>query len=115
MQVAAVGSAIAILAETAEEVDEAKARAATSNGSAASSAPPAPVAEAAPPPPPAAAAPSPPPPAQAPAVPVVSSHPAAEGGRIVATPYAKKLAKQFKVHTDPPASTSSHSKSVPDI
>eukprot|EP00271_Cylindrocystis_brebissonii_P011845 TRINITY_DN29814_c0_g1_i1.p1 TRINITY_DN29814_c0_g1~~TRINITY_DN29814_c0_g1_i1.p1 ORF type:complete len:518 (+),score=144.77 TRINITY_DN29814_c0_g1_i1:113-1666(+) len=99
-EVAPVGAAIGILAETAEELEEAKSKAAAkSNGSAVAS--PAPPTEAAPAPPPAAAAPPPPPPAPAaaPAAPqvVVSEHPAAEGGRIVATPYAKKLAKQFKI------------------
>lgn len=102
-QVAAVGAPIGILAETEEEIAEAKARFA-SNGSTTTSSDPAPapaevaVAAAAPaavvtaPP----TSPPAPPPTAAP-TPVVSAHPAAAGGRIVATPYAKKLAKQHKV------------------
>eukprot|EP00897_Mesotaenium_endlicherianum_P003515 jgi/Mesen1/3191/ME000184S02251 len=93
-EVAPVGAPIAIIAETEDEIAEAQARGAKAGGAADPvSAPP--------PPPPAAAAPPPPPPPPAPAAPapevVVSSHPSATGGRIVATPYAKKLAKQFKV------------------
>eukprot|EP00252_Welwitschia_mirabilis_P008436 TRINITY_DN2026_c0_g1_i2.p1 TRINITY_DN2026_c0_g1~~TRINITY_DN2026_c0_g1_i2.p1 ORF type:complete len:485 (+),score=135.29 TRINITY_DN2026_c0_g1_i2:486-1940(+) len=95
--VAPVGSAIALLAETEEELAEAKAKA-LSNGSAT-----------------AASAGSPKEPDSAPSKePVASSsnlktdaavspgfssvHPASEGGkRVVATPYAKKLAKEYKV------------------
>ncbi|XP_010499994.1 PREDICTED: dihydrolipoyllysine-residue acetyltransferase component 5 of pyruvate dehydrogenase complex, chloroplastic isoform X3 [Camelina sativa] len=96
--VAPVGSAIALLAETEDEIADAKAKA--SGGG--DSKPP-------PPPPPA----SPPTPAvespvavekkvAAPvsvkAVAASSVHPASEGGkRIVASPYAKKLAKELKV------------------
>ncbi|GJP29933.1 hypothetical protein CLOM_g20508 [Closterium sp. NIES-68] len=100
-EVAAVGSAIAVLAESEDELDAAKAAAAKLKGSsapaAAAPAAAAPVEASAPPPPP---PPPPAPAAPAPAVaaPVVSQHPAAEGGRIVATPYAKKLAKELKVN-----------------
>jgi len=93
--VAAVGSPIAFLAETEDEIPEAKSKASSSSSSSA----PAPAAAPAPAPPvesqpervaaPVAAAPAPV---------VVSSHPASEGGkRIVASPYAKKLAKDLKV------------------
>eukprot|EP00850_Spirogloea_muscicola_P005313 SM000024S07775 [mRNA] locus=s24:409422:412324:+ [translate_table: standard] len=106
-EVAPVGSAIAIVAETEDEVPEAKARASKGGGSAAAAvqtAPPPPP----PPPPPASEASSPPPPSPTvlspaptptapPPPPIESSHPAGTSGRIVATPYAKKLAKQYKV------------------
>ncbi|CAI7887444.1 unnamed protein product [Closterium sp. NIES-54] len=98
-EMAPVGSAIAVLAESEDELDAAKAAAAKIKGgsssapAAAAPAAPAPVEAAAPPPPaPAARA------APAPAAAVVSTHPAAAGGRIVATPYAKKLAKELKVN-----------------
>ncbi|XP_057447862.1 dihydrolipoyllysine-residue acetyltransferase component 4 of pyruvate dehydrogenase complex, chloroplastic [Lotus japonicus] len=75
-QTAPVGAPIGLLAETEEEVAEAKAKAASSANSAASSAPP--VVESSSP---------------APAAKVVSDGPR----KTVATPYAKKLAKQHKV------------------
>ncbi|KAL8161317.1 hypothetical protein V2J09_012806 [Rumex salicifolius] len=80
---ASVGSPIGFLAETEVEVEQAKAKAAQSaSGSAASSAPSTPSPQASPSPPP-------PPP---------NAAPPAEGPRkTVATPYAKKLAKQHKV------------------
>ncbi|POO00231.1 Lipoamide Acyltransferase [Trema orientale] len=101
--VATVGSAIALLAETEAEIDEAKAKATSNSSSSPSSSP--------------AAAPAPQPErvaenanvgsAPVPVSPVVkapvsvaasSVHPASEGGkRIVASPYAKKLAKELKV------------------
>lgn len=92
--VAPVGSAIALLAETEDEIAEVKSQANSSSSSsspAAVSAPSPIVGEEA------ATAPVPvPKPAIAAAV--VSNHPAAEGGkRIVASPYAKKLAKELKV------------------
>ncbi|MCL7050598.1 hypothetical protein MKW94_028531 [Papaver nudicaule] len=97
--VAAVGSAIAYLAETEDEIEAARSKANSSSG--ASSAAPAAVApektlEA-----PIAAVQ--PPPLAAPAAPAViaasSIHPASEGGkRIVASPYAKKLAKDLNVN-----------------
>ncbi|PAN16270.1 hypothetical protein PAHAL_3G049700 [Panicum hallii] len=93
---APVGSAIALLAESEEEIPAAQSQAASfsSSGAAASSPPPQETAaqEASAPPPP------PPPPApiavSAPAPP----SPAAQGGaRVVASPYAKKLAKDLGV------------------
>ncbi|KAG5524934.1 hypothetical protein RHGRI_031573 [Rhododendron griersonianum] len=92
--VAPVGSAIALLAETEAEIDAARSKATSTN----SPSPPPP----APAPAPAPVSNSPPPQATfstAPAVPVASAvHPASEGGRrVVASPYAKKLAKEMGV------------------
>ncbi|KAL7208868.1 hypothetical protein ACSBR1_030577 [Camellia fascicularis] len=92
--VATVGSAIALLAETEDEIAEAKSKASNSSPSsssaAASDSPPA-VEVSAPPPPPVVAK-------AAPAAAASSVHPASEGGkRIVASPYAKKLAKELNV------------------
>ncbi|CAD5181276.1 unnamed protein product [Musa acuminata subsp. malaccensis] len=86
---APVGAPIGLLAETEDEVPLAKAQAQSQSQSQ-----PAPVTQS-PPSPPSVAAPSPPPPPPAPvATPVAVS----EGPRkIVATPFAKKLAKQHKV------------------
>lgn len=95
---APVGSAIALLAETEEEIAEAKSKASDSSPAKSSSdSPPAP-------------APAPTPAEEtrvvetvarvetAPVAAVASTHPASEGGkRIVASPYAKKLAKELKV------------------
>ncbi|KAG5004822.1 hypothetical protein JHK86_028961 [Glycine max] len=95
--VAAVGSPIAFLAETEDEIPQAKSKASSSSSS--SSAPaPAPAPAQAPPvesQPEKVAAPV----AAAVSAPVIaSSHPASEGGkRTVASPYAKKLAKELKV------------------
>jgi len=97
--VAAVGSAIALLAESLEEIEEAKSKAASSSPAtspAPSAAAAAPVSESttgsgavekavvvAPP---------------SPSVVASAVHPASEGGkRVVASPYAKKLAKDLKV------------------
>lgn len=94
--VANVGSAIALLAETESEIAEAKAKANTSSSSAAapSSAPerqPEKIVENV------GSAPVPQT-VKTPPVAVASTHPASEGGkRIVASPYAKKLAKELKV------------------
>lgn len=82
-ETAPVGAAIGILAESEEEIAEAKAKAQSKSTSSAappasSASPPAPKAETPAPPPP------PPPPADGPR-------------KTVATPYAKKLAKQHKV------------------
>ncbi|CAK9309657.1 unnamed protein product [Citrullus colocynthis] len=83
--VAPVGSSIALLAETEDEISEAQSRAANSSASPASEPPPekspdnagAAVAKPAP-------------------VLVASTHPASEGGkRFMASPYAKKLAKDW--------------------
>lgn len=84
-ETAPVGAPIGLLAETEEDIAEAKARAAQSGSKSGSSAPP----KAETP----APASSPGPAAAAPTV-----APAAEGPRkVVATPFAKKLAKQHKV------------------
>ena len=80
-EVATVGAPIAYVVDSESEIEEAKAKA----GGAPAPAPAAPAA-AAPAPAPAPAAPAP----AAPAAPVAS-------GRVVATPYAKKLAKKHKV------------------
>lgn len=97
--VAPVGSAIALLAENEEEISEAKLKASNSATTTAS-APPSPslTTSAAVSPSPSSEAVLPSKPASA-AAPVASSiHPASEGGkRVVATPYAKQLAKQFNV------------------
>ncbi|KAK7379815.1 hypothetical protein VNO78_34338 [Psophocarpus tetragonolobus] len=94
--VAAVGSPIAFLAETEDEIPQAKSKASSSSSSASAAPAPAPAPASTP------ALPSQPEkvaaPAPSPAPVVASSHPASEGGkRIVASPYAKKLAKEFKV------------------
>lgn len=95
--VAAVGSPIAFLAETEDEIPQAKSKASSSSSSSSAPAPataPAPASPVESQPEKVAA-----PVAAAVAAPVVaSSHPASEGGkRIVASPYAKKLAKELKV------------------
>ncbi|KAF7827830.1 Dihydrolipoyllysine-residue acetyltransferase component 4 of pyruvate dehydrogenase complex, chloroplastic [Senna tora] len=83
---APVGAPIGLLAETEEEVAEAKAKAAKSGSSAA------PAASVAPTPPPSASNPAP-----AIAQPAPAKVASAGPGKTVATPYAKKLAKQYKV------------------
>ncbi|KAF5942611.1 hypothetical protein HYC85_020253, partial [Camellia sinensis] len=93
--VATVGSAIALLAETEDEIAEAKSKASNSSPSSSSAAvsdsPP--VEVSAPPPLPVVAKAAP-----AAAAAASSVHPASEGGkRIVASPYAKKLAKELNV------------------
>ncbi|CAH1443066.1 unnamed protein product [Lactuca virosa] len=95
--IAAVGSAIALLAETEDEIAQAISKAKEQSSSSSSSSP---------------AAPSPPPAETtipdsiavatvvkaAPVKAVASTHPASDGGkRIVASPYAKKLAKELNV------------------
>lgn len=93
--VAAVGSAIALLAETEDEIAEARSKANTSP----SSSPPSPAAA----PEKSVGAPEKAAPVKAAATVTVakmasSVHPASEGGkRIVASPYAKKLAKELNV------------------
>ncbi|BAF29338.2 dihydrolipoyllysine-residue acetyltransferase component 5 of pyruvate dehydrogenase complex, chloroplastic [Oryza sativa Japonica Group] len=91
---APVGSAIALLAESEDEIPAAQSKAASLSSSSSSSPPPPPPQESTPPPPP------PPPPApvaaavSAPAPP----SPASQGGlRVVASPYARKLAKDLNV------------------
>jgi pyruvate dehydrogenase E2 component (dihydrolipoamide acetyltransferase) len=100
-EMATVGAPIAYVAETEGEIDQAKAMAAAAGGGAAPAAAPAPAA-----PEPAPAAPPPPPPAPVAAAPAPAPAPAPAAaapvagrpdGRIIATPYAKKLAKKLKV------------------
>ena len=95
-EMATVGAPIAYVAETEAEIPEAQAKAAAASGGAAP-APAAAPAEAAPAPAPApaAAAPAAAAPAPAPAAPAPA--PVVNTGRIVATPYAKKLAKKSKI------------------
>ncbi|TYK09099.1 dihydrolipoyllysine-residue acetyltransferase component 4 of pyruvate dehydrogenase complex [Cucumis melo var. makuwa] len=84
-ETAPVGAPIGLLAETEEEVAEAKAKAASNS----TSAPAAPAA---------AVSPSPPPPSSSPAPAISQPSPPSDGPKkIVATPQAKKLAKQHKV------------------
>lgn len=100
--VAAVGSPIALLAEREDEIDQAKSKANSSSSS--SSSPPPPAAELTPSSlePQSEKIPDNVGPSSvvkaSPSVIVASTHPASEGGkRIVASPYAKKLAKELKV------------------
>jgi pyruvate dehydrogenase E2 component (dihydrolipoamide acetyltransferase) len=96
---APVGSPIALLAETEDEIVLAKSQASGSSSAAPASdqktedvSVPVAEPEPAPPTPPVSSRVS------TPAMKVASTHPASEGGkRIVATPYAKKLAKEFNV------------------
>ena len=93
---ATVGAPIAYIAETEAEIEAAKAMAASGDGAAPAAPAPAPEPEAAAPPPPAPAAPAPAPAAAA--APAAPAAPAGRAdGRIIATPYAKKLAKKLKV------------------
>ncbi|XP_051122220.1 dihydrolipoyllysine-residue acetyltransferase component 4 of pyruvate dehydrogenase complex, chloroplastic [Andrographis paniculata] len=100
-ETAPVGAAIGILAETEEEIAEAKAKA--SSQSAPSAAAPAPKAEEPAPVPTKVEAPAPAP-AAAPATP----------GKMVATPYAKKLAKQHKVDLNKLAGTGPYGRITPE-
>ena len=102
-EMATVGAPIAFVAETEAEIAEAKAKAAASGGAAPAPAPPAPEPAAAAPPPPAPAAAAPAP-APAPAAAAPAPAPAAPApvqgradGRIIATPFAKKIAKKLRV------------------
>uniref|UniRef100_A0A0E0MKB9 Dihydrolipoamide acetyltransferase component of pyruvate dehydrogenase complex n=1 Tax=Oryza punctata TaxID=4537 RepID=A0A0E0MKB9_ORYPU len=89
---APVGSAIALLAESEEEIPAAQSKAASLSSSS-SSPPPPPPQEATPPPSP----PPPPAPVAAVSAPTAPS-PATQGGlRVVASPYARKLAKDLNV------------------
>nr|ACJ85730.1 unknown [Medicago truncatula] len=91
--VAAVGSPIAFLAEAEEEIELAKAKALSSSSSSSTSPSPAPSPAPAPTPAPVESQPK-----KVVTAAVVSKHPASEGGkRVVASPYAKKLAKELKV------------------
>ncbi|CAK9160330.1 unnamed protein product [Ilex paraguariensis] len=93
---APVGSAIALLAESEDEISQAKSKASgTSSSSTSSSSPPPPVEATA-----GDSAPVGPPVVEKTGSKVMASstHPASEGGkRVVASPYAKKLAKELKV------------------
>ena len=93
-EMATVGAPIAFVAETEAEIAEAKAKAAAAGGAAPAPAPPAPEPAAAAPPPPAPAAAAPAP-APAPAAPAPVQGRA--DGRIIATPFAKKIAKKLRV------------------
>lgn len=87
--VAPVGSAIALLAETEDEIADARAKA--SGATSPSTSPPPPVSEAD-----KVSASAPPPKVVSASASAV--HPASEGGkRVVASPYAKKLAKELKL------------------
>ena len=95
-EVATVGAPIAYVVDSEDEIAAAKAKAGGGGGAAAAPAAAAPApAPAAAAPAPAAAAPAPA--AAAPAPAAAAPAPAAAAGRIVATPYAKKLAKKHKV------------------
>lgn len=99
---APVGSPIGLLAETEDEIAEAKAKAAAQS----SSAPAAPAAPKVEESSPVAAKVSPPPPA-------VSAAPPTPG-KLVATPYAKKLAKQHKVDISKLVGTGPFGRVTPD-
>ncbi|XP_076891204.1 dihydrolipoyllysine-residue acetyltransferase component 5 of pyruvate dehydrogenase complex, chloroplastic-like [Bidens hawaiensis] len=93
--VAAVGSAIALLAETEDEIAVALSKAKDSSSSASSPSPPNPTPVESKTPEPAPPVPQVPTPV---ARPVALTHPASDGGkRVVASPYAKKLAKELNV------------------
>ena len=98
----AVGETIALIAETEAEIEEAKAKAGSGGGAA-----PAPAAPAAPAPAPAAPAPAPvaAAPAPAPAAPVRT-------GRAIASPRAKKLAKQLKVELNAVIGSGPHGRKI---
>ncbi|CAN8266504.1 unnamed protein product [Cochlearia groenlandica] len=97
-ETAPVGAAIGLLAETEAEIEEAKTKAASKSSS---SAPTAIAAE--------AVVPSPPPVTSSPAPAIAQPAPTATGQdgprKAVATPYAKKLAKQHKVNIESIAGT----------
>lgn len=91
-ETAPVGAAIGLLAETEEEIAEAKAKAQATTPVAAQ---PSPVEEKVLSPPTPVATPAPVVAVQVPTEPVAPTAP--RSGRIIATPYAKKLAKQYSV------------------
>ncbi|KAK7270370.1 hypothetical protein RIF29_23455 [Crotalaria pallida] len=97
--VAPVGSPIALLAETHDEISQARSKAQSSSSSSSSPSPsPAPLESESEKVSGNAGAVKAAPVVAAPVVAVASTHPASEGGkRIVASPYAKKLAKELKV------------------
>ena len=96
-EMATVGAPIAFVAETEAEIEAAKAAAAAAGGAAPAPAPAAEPAPAAAAPAPAAAAPAPAAPAPAAPAPAAPAPAGRSDGRIIATPYAKKLAKKLKV------------------
>ncbi|MGB2925133.1 MAG: dihydrolipoamide acetyltransferase family protein [Limnothrix sp.] len=100
---APVGSAIAFVADTEAEIEEAKQKAAELKSSGGSSAPAAPS--------PAPAAPSPTP-APVAAAPSPAPAPVVNEGRIIASPRAKKLAKQFSVDLKTVAGSGPHGRIV---
>ena len=107
-ETAPVGAAIGLLAETEDEIAEAKAKAASKSGASAPSSPPHPP----PTPSPAPAATSTPVPAKP--TPAPAAVPIAEGPRkTVATPYAKKLAKQHKVDIESLVGTGPYGRITP--
>ncbi|PSC75275.1 branched-chain alpha-keto acid dehydrogenase subunit E2 [Micractinium conductrix] len=99
--VAGVGNAIAFIAETEADLEAAKAKVGGGAAPAPAAAAPAPAAEAPAAPAPAEPAPAPAAPAPAPAAPAPAPVAAAPqpraDGRVIATPYAKKLAKEMGV------------------
>mmetsp|Transcript_5257 Transcript_5257/g.17569 ORF Transcript_5257/g.17569 Transcript_5257/m.17569 type:complete len:484 (-) Transcript_5257:147-1598(-) len=96
-EMATVGAPIAYVATTEAEFEQAKAMAAAASGAAPAAPAPAPVAEAPAAPAPVAAAPVAAP-APVPAAPAPAASVAGRAdGRIIATPYAKKLAKKLKI------------------
>uniref|UniRef100_A0A2P2LTW1 Dihydrolipoamide acetyltransferase component of pyruvate dehydrogenase complex n=1 Tax=Rhizophora mucronata TaxID=61149 RepID=A0A2P2LTW1_RHIMU len=104
---APVGAPIGILAETEDEIAEAKAKAASSGSSPSQSAPPAAAKVVAPTPPPVTSTPAP-----AISQPAPASSP--DGPRkTVATPYAKKLAKQHKLDINKLAGTGPYGRITP--
>ncbi|KAK8487324.1 hypothetical protein V6N12_005451 [Hibiscus sabdariffa] len=102
-ETAPVGAAIGILAETEDEIAEAKAKAASKSGASAPSAPP-------PPAPAADSTPAPPKSTPANAAPIVTEGPR----KTVATPYAKKLAKQHKVDIESLVGTGPYGRITPE-
>ncbi|KAK8508190.1 hypothetical protein V6N13_055642 [Hibiscus sabdariffa] len=101
-ETAPVGAAIGILAETEDEIAEAKAKAASKSGASTRSAPP--------PAPAADSTPAPPKSTPAYAAPTVTEGPR----KTVATPYAKKLAKQHKVDIESLVGTGPYGRITPE-
>ncbi|XWS34026.1 hypothetical protein CRYUN_Cryun21dG0004200 [Craigia yunnanensis] len=100
-ETAPVGAAIGLLAETEDEIAEAKAKAASKSGASIPSPPPTP-------------SPSPAPAATSTSTPAPAAVPIAEGPRkTVATPYAKKLAKQHKVDIESLVGTGPYGRITP--
>lgn len=102
-ETAPVGAPIGILAESEEEIAEAKAKAASSG---ATSTPPQPAAS--------APAPTPTPAASQPEAKKAAENAPSGPRKIVATPYAKKLAKQHKVDINSVVGTGSFGRITPE-